>query len=167
MIQTVLEWLFRIIGLKQSLRVLCHRAFFLPNGPDCYFINVTNVSSQRVAVVTHVWIEGDNQIPVLNPSRPLPRRLTPEEPWETWIEVERLPISIREDAFTHSHEFGCRMVGSLSQRRTKMFLVMAMFQAVNNAHKRNAASACHLTNAFGTPPPLNTRPTQQFFPPTA
>jgi hypothetical protein len=100
MIQTVLEWLFRIIGLKQSLRVLCHRAFFLPNGPECYFINVTNVSLQRVAVVTHVWIEGDNQIPVLNPSRPLPRRLKLEETWETWIEVDHLPISIREDAFT-------------------------------------------------------------------
>jgi hypothetical protein len=59
------------------------------------------------------------------------------------------------------------MIGSLSQRRTKMFLVLVMFQAANNAHKRNAASTCYLTYAFGTPPPLSTRPTQQFFPPTA
>lgn len=99
MIQTVLDWLFKIIGLKQSVRVLCHRAFFLPKGPECYFINVTNLSLQRDAEVTHVWIESGDQIPVLDRSRPLPRRLRPEETWETWIEVERLPISIREDAF--------------------------------------------------------------------
>jgi hypothetical protein len=100
MFKTVLEWLYRIISLKQSLRVLCHRAFFLPNGPECYFINVTNLSLGRDAVVTHVWIESGDQIQILNPSRTLPRRLGPEDTWETWIEVGRLPISIRENAFT-------------------------------------------------------------------
>ena len=99
MIETVIEWLFKIFSLKQSVRALCHRAFFLPNGPECYFINVTNLSLQRDAEVTHVWIESGNEIPVLNLSRPLPRRLRPEETWETWIEVERLPIPVREDAF--------------------------------------------------------------------
>jgi len=99
MIQMVLEWIFMIIGLKQSVRVLCHRAYFLPNGPECYFINLANLSLQRDAEVTHVWLESDNQIPVLNPTRPLPRRLKPEETWETWIEVESLPKSIREDSF--------------------------------------------------------------------
>ena len=99
MIQAILGWLFKIIGLKQAVRVLCHRAFFLPNGPECYFINVTNLSLQRDAEVTHVWMECDNEIPVLNPSRPLPRRLRPEESWETWTEVERLPALFREDAF--------------------------------------------------------------------
>ena len=99
MIQTVFEWVFKIIGLKQSVRVLCHRAFLLPKGPECYFINVTNLSLQRDTEITHVWIESGDQIPVLNPSRPLPKRLKPEGTWETWIEVERLPISIREAAF--------------------------------------------------------------------
>ena len=100
MIQTVLEWIFKIIGLQQSVRVLCHRAFFLPNGPECYFINVANLSLQRDAEITHVWLDSDEQIHVLNPSRPLPRRLKPEETWETWIEVNTLPLSIREDAYT-------------------------------------------------------------------
>lgn len=100
MIQIVLEWIFKIIGIKQSVRVLCHRAFFLPNGPECYFINVVNLSLQREAEITHVWLESDEQIPVLNPSRPLPRRLKPEETWGTWIEVDTLPQSIREDAYT-------------------------------------------------------------------
>ena len=103
MIQTVLafrEWIFKIIGQIQFVRVLCHRAFFLPNGPECYFINVVNLSLQRYAEITHVWLESDEQIPVLNPSRPLPRRLKPEETWETWIVVDTLPQSIREDAYT-------------------------------------------------------------------
>jgi len=99
MIQTVLEWLFRIIGLRQSVRVLCHRAFFLPSGPECYFINVTNLSLQRDAEVTHVWMACDNKLPVLNPSRRLPHRLRPEDSWETWIEVNNLPASVRDDAF--------------------------------------------------------------------
>lgn len=95
----VLEWIFKILGLKQSVRVLCHRAFFLPNGPECYFFNVANLSLQRDTEITHVWLESRNQIPVLNPSRPLPHRLRPEETWETWIEVNGLPESIREDSF--------------------------------------------------------------------
>jgi hypothetical protein len=99
MIQAILEWLFRIIGLKQSLRVRCHRAFLLPSGPECYFINVANLSLQREAEITHVWIEGPDQVPVLNPSRSLPRRLRPEETWETWIAVDSLPKAIQQDSF--------------------------------------------------------------------
>lgn len=100
MIQTTLEWIFKLLGLKQSVRVFCHRAFFLPDGPECYFINVTNLSLQRDTEITHVWIEHDEAIHILNPARRLPRRLKPEETWETWIHVERLPSSIREEAYT-------------------------------------------------------------------
>src|SRR5437667_832841 len=99
MVQTILDWLFKILGLRQSIRVLCHRAHFLPNGPECYFINVTNLSPQRDAELTHVWVAGDVDIPVLNPSRLLPHRLRPDESWETWIEVNRLPVRVRETAF--------------------------------------------------------------------
>jgi hypothetical protein len=99
MVQTVLGWLFKIIGLRQSVRVLCHRAFLLTNGPECYFINVTNLSPQRDAEVTHVWVACGNDIHVLNPSRPLPRRLRPEESWETWIEVNKVPPDVREAVF--------------------------------------------------------------------
>jgi hypothetical protein len=99
MMQTILEWLFKIIGLRQAVRVLCHRAVLLSQRRECYFINVTNLSLQREAEVTHVWMECGREIPVLNPARRLPRRLKPEESWETWIEVESLPASFREDAF--------------------------------------------------------------------
>ncbi len=102
MIQTILEWLFKIIGLRQKVRVLCHRAVLLANGSECYFINVTNLSLQRDAEITHVWMECGDEIPVLHPSRPLPRRLTPEESWEIWIELQRLPASFRDNAFEHA-----------------------------------------------------------------
>lgn len=98
-VQTVLGWLFKIIALKQTVRVLCHRAFLLPNGPECYFINVTNLSPQRKAEITHVWVACGEDIHVLNSSRPLPRRIEPEESWETWVEVARVPTEFRELAF--------------------------------------------------------------------
>lgn len=99
MVQVIIEWIFRIIGLSQKFQVLCHRAFILPNGPECYFINITNLSPQRDAELTHIWMACDNEIHVLNPSRPLPRRLKPEESWETWIEVNKLPNSVQSNAF--------------------------------------------------------------------
>lgn len=99
MVQMVLDWLFKIIGLRQSVRVLCHRAHFLPSGPECYFINVTNLSPQRDAELTHVWMACGEDIHVLNPSRPLPHRLRPEESWETWVEVNKLPMPVRVTAF--------------------------------------------------------------------
>jgi len=99
MIQVILAWVFKIIGLGQKVQVLCHRAFFLPNGPECYFINVTNLSPQRDAELTHIWMACDQDIHILNPSRPLPHRLRPEESWETWVEIDKLPNSAQSNAF--------------------------------------------------------------------
>jgi hypothetical protein len=48
------------------------------------FINVVNRSPTDVEVV-RVWFEADLAIiEVANHERPLPHRLRPEEPWETW-----------------------------------------------------------------------------------
>jgi hypothetical protein len=101
MVQIILQWLFKIIGLKQRVCVLCHRAFLFPSGPECYFINVTNLSLKRNAEITHVWMTcpEDGVIHVINLSRPLPYRLNPEGSWETWIEVNCLQAPIRENAF--------------------------------------------------------------------
>lgn len=99
MVQTMLGWAYKIIGLAQHVKVQCHRAYILPNGPECYFINVRNASPQRDAEVTHVWITGESDIHVINQARPLPRRLKPEESWETRVEVGLLPAEIREDAY--------------------------------------------------------------------
>ncbi len=100
MVQVILGWIFKIIGLAQNVRVLCHRAFILPNGPEGYFINVTNLSPQRDAEITHVWMACAEDIQIINPSRPLPRRLKPEESWETWIEINNLTEQDQSDAFS-------------------------------------------------------------------
>lgn len=97
MIDTVLGWLFKIVNLVRHVRVRTHRAYLPPN-VDCYFINVTNLSPQRDAEITHVWMASDPEVHVLNLQRQLPRRLRPEESWETWIEVDRLPENVRETA---------------------------------------------------------------------
>lgn len=99
MVQTVLDWLFRIIQWQRHVQVLTHRASLLPNGPECYFINVTNLSPQRSIEVTHVWMACSTQIHVLNVMRPLPHRLEPDASWETWIQVSVLPESCRDNAF--------------------------------------------------------------------
>lgn len=99
MLQTILDWLFKLLRLRQSVGVLCHQAVLLPAGPECYFINVTNLSPERDATITHVWMDCGTQISILNPSRPLPHRLKPEDTWETWIEINRLPLPFRNNAF--------------------------------------------------------------------
>lgn len=54
MTKIVLEWFFRIVGLRQSVQVMYHRALILPSDPECCFINVTNLSPQREVEVTDV-----------------------------------------------------------------------------------------------------------------
>lgn len=74
-------------------RLTVHKAFFLPNGPECYFINATNRTSQSALVVTHVWFATTPEIHMAQKDRPLPKRLEPQETWETWIRVAMVPNS--------------------------------------------------------------------------
>jgi hypothetical protein len=83
--------------LRRRLKVLVHRAYFTSpvmrdRAPgEQLFIKVTNTSPKREVEATHVWIATDPQIPVLNPSRPLPKRLKLDETYETWIPLADLP----------------------------------------------------------------------------
>ena len=95
----LLKWVFELVGLMQSVRVRTHLAFFASSRQQCYFINVVNRSLKRDVEITHVWIQGDEQIRIQNPDRNLPRRLKPEESWETWIPVDHLPKHLRNNAF--------------------------------------------------------------------
>jgi hypothetical protein len=72
--------------------VLIHRARFQTGGQEHYFVNVTNLSEDREVEITHVWFETEPIVNVMRPDRPLPKRLKPDEPWETWISVDELPI---------------------------------------------------------------------------
>jgi len=94
----------RLSGLwrhRRKLKVLVHRARFETGGPECYyFVNVTNLSKDRDVEITHVWFETVPQVHVMQPTRPLPKRLKPDEPWETWIPVDKLPTKDEEQVFT-------------------------------------------------------------------
>lgn len=100
MIQNILNWIFNIVGLIQHVKVRVHKAYLRPNNVPCYFVNVTNMSLKRHAEVTHIWFECDGKVNVINPMRPLPKRLRPEESWETWIEVDKLPSSLGDTVYT-------------------------------------------------------------------
>jgi hypothetical protein len=70
-----------------NLRLTVHRAFFAPNGPECFFINVTNIGIDVELEVTHIWFETSPPVYVVQHDRPLPKRLKPQETWETWVRV--------------------------------------------------------------------------------
>jgi len=52
---------------------------------------VTNLSPKREIVVTHVWVEANPDVQILNSQRPLPARLKTDAPWETWVALDALP----------------------------------------------------------------------------
>lgn len=84
----------------RSIRIRVHRAYFL-NKPEehCFFINVVNSSPTTDIEITHVWYEGSTRVDILEPRRPLPRRLQPNESWETWIRSTEVPSD--PDPFTN------------------------------------------------------------------
>jgi anti-sigma regulatory factor (Ser/Thr protein kinase) len=73
-----------------------HLAYFTASGTVCYFINATNLSSTREIELTHAWFAVDPPVYAMPPDRPLPKRLKPDETWETWVEATRLPPTIDE-----------------------------------------------------------------------
>jgi serine/threonine-protein kinase len=77
--------------LDHPVRVAAHFAVFVGTGRPALFVNVTNLSTTLDREVTHVWLEGDRGVEVTNDRRPLPRRLKPQETWETWIDIWELP----------------------------------------------------------------------------
>ena len=85
---------------RRRLRVRVHRAQFVGSGQECFFVNLTNRSSTRDLEVTHVWFQADGQIPLLQPQRPLPVRLAPDQSWETWLPVAALPQAVLPQALT-------------------------------------------------------------------
>jgi len=74
--------------------LLVHRAFFVATKEECYFVNATNVSNHEVEL-THLWFATSPEIDVSQASRPLPKRLQPNETWETWLSIRNMPE--RED----------------------------------------------------------------------
>ena len=84
---------------SSKLRFTVHRAFFVPNGPECFFLNATNLTAGSDLEVTHVWIATSPEVHVIQRDRPLPKRLKPQETWETWIRVDQVPATERDTVF--------------------------------------------------------------------
>lgn len=98
-----LRRLFRIKARSQrqqpEVRVLVHRAYFIGNPVEHFFIKVVNVTPETDVEVTHVWYENGDRIDIL--SRPLPVRLRPSETWETYVPTSSVPDDA--DVFQHFH----------------------------------------------------------------
>ncbi len=80
------------------LRFMVHRAFFEVTREECFFLNATNLTDNDLEI-THVWFAVSPEVYVIRPERPLPKRLKPQESWETWLAVSELPPAALEGAY--------------------------------------------------------------------
>jgi hypothetical protein len=99
MLTWILQRLWDAFFERRRAAFLIHRAYFASTGKVCYFLNLTNRSSKRDLEVTHVWFALEPEVHADPPDRPLPKRLKPDETWETWVEADRLPADIDEQLF--------------------------------------------------------------------
>ena len=100
------EPLRRLFGFKASpqrqqpvVRVLAHRAYFIGNPVEHFFLKVVNVTRGTDVEVTHVWYENGGRVDIL--SRLLPVRLRSSETWETYVPTSGIPDDA--DVFQHFH----------------------------------------------------------------
>jgi hypothetical protein len=93
-------WPFAALTGYRQVRVTVHRAYFTKTNPRvwAYFINVTNLCHDREIEITHVWLTVEPDVYASPPERPLPKRLKPDEAWETWIEERHVPNEFRGSA---------------------------------------------------------------------
>jgi len=100
-LNTIFDNYWKFIDHRRKVRFTVHRALFLAVEVECYFLNVTNLSSTKEIEITHLYFQdtNNNQIPVIQKDRPLPKRLKPDETWETWIRVEMIPEDLRIDPY--------------------------------------------------------------------
>lgn len=89
-----LDLLLATFGGLRRVRVLVHLGAHLSTGEIAYFVKVVNLSSARDVEVTHVWLEAQPDVPLLQDDRPLPVRLQPDQTWETWLPIAQVPSSL-------------------------------------------------------------------------
>ena len=110
MVTWILQRLWEVFVERRRATLLVHHAYF-GTGAACYFLNLTNRSSKRDLEVTHVWFALEPEIHAHPPDRLLPKRLKPDETWETWVEADRLPSGVGESLFS-SDAHGCPQAAS-------------------------------------------------------
>jgi hypothetical protein len=77
--------------VERQVRLLVHRAIFLPSSPEYFFLKATNLSPTREVEIEHVWFATQPPVYIVNPARPLPARLRVDETFETWVPVASVP----------------------------------------------------------------------------
>jgi hypothetical protein len=93
-------WLRNMHQSRRKVKLTVHRAFH--QGPfasfggevisiedERWYITITNASRDRDIVVTHIWIESEPAVQVVDAD--LPVRLKYSAPWETSVSVSRVP----------------------------------------------------------------------------
>jgi len=83
---------FKLIDLWRGRRtqhvvVRVHRAILQNGSGPYYFVNVVNRSRNRDIEITHVWFDTNPVVNVIQPERPLSKRLKPDGSWECWWPV--------------------------------------------------------------------------------
>ncbi len=87
---------------KRLLKLRVHRAQFAGSPKEYYFINITNISPNRTLEITHIWHEnGQQHMPINQPSRLLPVRLEGDQSWETFIAIADLPETARNNPYNN------------------------------------------------------------------
>jgi hypothetical protein len=94
----LIDVLLSFLDKRRRVRFTIHKAYFRGNPTQHYFLNVANLS-QRDVEITHVYFQGKPQISVEQQDRPLPKRLKPDEPWETYIRVSNVSKDINRKPF--------------------------------------------------------------------
>src|SRR5438128_1092301 len=95
-LEKVLDWIAPELLIRRRLRFTVHTAAFLPSARPAFFLNATNLSRDREIELTHVWLASSPAIAALQPERPLPKRLKPDETWETWIYADEVPTDLHQ-----------------------------------------------------------------------
>jgi hypothetical protein len=98
---SVVGWVRDRHQSRRKVKLTVHRAYKLlafasfgggepiTASDEFWFITVTNASRDRDIVVTHIWIETDARVDVID--RALPVRLKHSAPWETSIPMSEVP----------------------------------------------------------------------------
>jgi hypothetical protein len=102
LVEKIVDLVMPAVLDRRRLRFTVHRAAFLDSAREAFFFNLTNLARSREVEVTHVWVECSPPVPALQDARPLPKRLKPDETWETWIYADEIPPGARGDVMVLS-----------------------------------------------------------------
>jgi hypothetical protein len=97
-LEKALGWLADAVVRRRRVRFTAHLAAFDGSGRPAYFLNAVNLSESREIEITHVWFDSDPPVAAARADRPLPRRLRPDEAWETWVYADELPPAAHSGA---------------------------------------------------------------------